>query len=152
MARRVWVTKRQPDLLTDFQKAVSLLQNADRLRKHDGTTMTITELAERVGCSRPTIYKYIAHPDEMPKKFIQSAASAYDDMIDFQDILRIIDLEDERFKRTRLELIDLIQKNAENATISDYTMSVVLIMLENLKEENLVFLRTLIKQLPSQGK
>ena len=45
--------------LNNFQKAIFLLQNIDKIKQLNGKGMTLTEFSKITDVSRPTLYKYI---------------------------------------------------------------------------------------------
>lgn len=134
--------------LNNFQKAIFLLQNIDKLKQLNGKAMTLTEFSKVTDVSRPTLYKYIQHPDMMSSSFVNKAAMLYDNVVKFQDILNVVQHEDDQFKNTRQELIKLLETNVANVEVSDYTKAIAAVIIGDLKEENSSLLKALSKQLP----
>ena len=132
--------------MNNFQKAIFLLQNIDKLKQLNGKAMTLTEFSKITDVSRPTLYKYIQHPETMSSSFVNKAAMLYDKVVKFQDILDTVQREDKQFKTTRQELIKLLESNVANIEVTDYTKAIVII--SDLKEENSSLLKALSKQLP----
>lgn len=134
--------------LNNFQKAIFLLQNIDKIKQLNGKGMTLTEFSKITDVSRPTLYKYIQHPETMSSSFVNKAAMLYDKVVKFQDILDTVQHEDKQFKTARQELIKLLESNVANIEVSDYTRAIATVIISDLKEENSSLLKALSKQLP----
>lgn len=107
---------------------------------------TAQQLADRLGVSRPSVFKYKNHPELMNSDMVKMLANYYDEQVSFQNILEYTKADSKAFVELQTEIAHLLDEDASNSGVKDYTKRVLNALKVEIAKPSSALLRALVRE------